>query len=136
MTTRLRDDSVMTARVTAPYGSWPSPISAADVARGQLRLGFPATRGSDVWWQETRPDEGGRTTAIHHRGKRSVELLPAPWNARTRVHEYGGRSYLPIPTAKGHGIVFANYDDQRLYRLDPGATLPLPLTPEPAIRGG
>ena len=40
------------------------------------------------------------------------EMLPAPWNARTRVHEYGGKSYLPLPD----GFAFANFADQRLYR--------------------
>jgi dipeptidyl aminopeptidase/acylaminoacyl peptidase len=61
-----------------------------------------------------------------------VDLLPAPWDARTRVHEYGGRSYLPLPDGD---IIFANFDDQRLYRLAPGET-PLPLTPEPAEPAG
>jgi dipeptidyl aminopeptidase/acylaminoacyl peptidase len=118
----------MTARATAPYGSWPSPISAADVARARLRLSYPTIHGDRVWWQETRPERGGRTTIV----RSGVELLPAPWDARTRVHEYGGRSYLPLPDGD---IVFANYDDQRLYRLTPGAT-PLPLTPEPAEPAG
>lgn len=133
---RLRDDSVMTARATLPYGSWPSPISAADVARARLRLSFPTVYGSDVWWQETRPEEGGRTTVIHLRGGRRTELLSAPWDARTRVHEYGGRSYLPIRTAEGYALLFANYEDQRLHRLDPGRGKPRPLTPEPAVPGG
>ena len=117
----------MTARV-APYGSWPSPISAADVARNRVRLGFPTVRGDDVWWQETRPDEGGRTTVMLN----GREVLPAPWNARSRVHEYGGKSYLPT----SRGLVFANYDDQRLYLLLPRDVRPRPLTPEPAIPGG
>ena len=47
-----------------------------------------------------------------------------PWNARTRVHEYGGKSYLPLPD----GFVFANFADQRLYRCaglgGPGAADP------------
>jgi dienelactone hydrolase len=120
----LRDDSDMTARATAPYGSWPSPISAADVARARLRLSYPTIHGERVWWQETRPERGGRTTIV----RSGIELLPAPWDARTRVHEYGGRSYLPLPDGD---VVFANYDDQRLYRLTPG-DLPRPLTPEPA----
>src|SRR5690349_10234564 len=77
----MRDDSVM--RV-APHGSWPSPISASDVARARIRLSFPTVKGEDVWWQETRPEEGGRTTVMFN----GHELLPAPWNARTRVHEY------------------------------------------------
>ncbi|TDC45132.1 S9 family peptidase [Actinomadura sp. KC345] len=126
----------MTARATLPFGSWPSPISAADVARARLRLGFPTVAGSDVWWQETRPEEGGRTTVIHLKGGHRTELLQAPWDARTRVHEYGGRSYLPVRTAGGRSIVFSNYDDQRLHRLDEGDPKPYPLTPEPAVPAG
>ncbi|MEW2352742.1 prolyl oligopeptidase family serine peptidase [Spirillospora sp. NPDC029432] len=126
----------MTARATLPYGSWPSPISADDVARARLRLSFPTVHNSDVWWQETRPEEGGRTTVVHLQGGHRTELLQAPWDARTRVHEYGGRSYLPVRTGEGHAIVFSNYDDQRLHRLDPGDPKPRPLTPEPAIPGG
>ncbi|MDN3353531.1 prolyl oligopeptidase family serine peptidase [Actinomadura sp. DC4] len=118
----------MTARATAPYGSWPSPISAADVARARLRLSYPTIHGDQVWWQETRPERGGRTTIV----RSGTDLLPAPWNARTRVHEYGGRAYLPLPDGD---LVFANYADQRLYRLTEGQT-PLPLTPEPAEPAG
>ncbi len=128
----------MTARVTAPYGSWPSPISATDVAKARLRLSFPAVLGGSAWWQETRPEEGGRTTIVQLSGDTLTELLPAPWDARTRVHEYGGRSFLPVRAAngQGYGVVFANYEDQRLHRLDPGDSKPVPLTPEPAIAGG
>jgi dienelactone hydrolase len=126
--TGLRDDPDVTARVTAPYGSWPSPISAADVARARLRLSYPIIHGDHVWWQETQPDRGGRTTIV----RSGIELLPAPWDARTRVHEYGGRSYLPLP---GGDVIFANYDDQRLYRLTPGEA-PQVLTPEPAEPAG
>ncbi|MER6813982.1 hypothetical protein ABT299_32320, partial [Spirillospora sp. NPDC000708] len=126
----------MTARVTLPYGSWPSPISAADVARARLRLSFPTVAGDDVWWQETRPEEGGRTTVIHLKGGHRTEVLQAPWDARTRVHEYGGRSYLPVRTADGVSLVFSNYEDQRLHRLDEGDPKPYPLTPEPAVQAG
>ncbi|GAA4324668.1 prolyl oligopeptidase family serine peptidase [Actinomadura luteofluorescens] len=126
----------MTARATLPYGSWPSPISAADVARARLRLSFPTVAGDDVWWQETRPEEGGRATVIHLKDGHRTELLQAPWDARTRVHEYGGRSYLPIRTAAGWSVVFSNYEDQRLHRLDEGDPKPYPLTPEPAVPAG
>ncbi|MGI5203160.1 prolyl oligopeptidase family serine peptidase [Spirillospora sp. CA-108201] len=126
----------MTARATLPYGSWPSPISAADVARARLRLSFPSVVGDDVWWQETRPEEGGRATVIHLKDGHRTELLQAPWDARTRVHEYGGRSYLPIRTGAGWSVVFSNYEDQRLHRLDEGDPKPYPLTPEPAVPAG
>jgi len=133
-------DSVAAPRI--PYGTWPSPISAADVAKGQVTVSFPLVRGTDVWWQEGRPEEGGRVTVVHCDATGSPRaLLPSPWNARTRVHEYGGRSYLPVPLpgpddpgreGDGQGIVFANYADQRLYLVPGPGVTPRPLTPEPA----
>ncbi|WP_283134770.1 prolyl oligopeptidase family serine peptidase [Rhizohabitans arisaemae] len=87
--------------------------------------------GREVWWQEDRPDEGGRTTIMHHTPDGLHETLPAPWDARTRVHEYGGRSYLVVP---GHGIVFSHHPDQRLYLLT-GRGEVRPLTPEPERPG-
>ncbi len=115
------------ATETTSYGEWPSPIAGADVARKQVGLAFPVIDGAGVWWQESRPEEGGRM-AIVRQGPDGVsrDLLPMPYNARTRVHEYGGRSYQPVPD----GFVFANFGDQRLYRGGDDAA-PRPLTPEP-----
>ena len=59
-------------------------------------------------------------------------MLPAPWNARTRVQEYGGASWLATPDGE---LVFAEFTDQRLYRLAPGAE-PGPLTPLGAVPVG
>ena len=114
------------------YGEWPSPIEGADIARKQVGLAFPTIAGPAVWWQETRPSEGGRL-AVVTQGPDGIsrDLLPLPWNARTRVHEYGGKSYLPLPD----GFIFANFSDQRLYRCgvpeSPGRAEPVPLTPAP-----
>ncbi len=128
------------ATETHVYGEWPSPIDGADVARKQVGLAFPTIDAAGVWWQESRPAEGGRL-AIVCQGPDGIsrDLLPVPWNARTRVHEYGGKSYLPLPG----GFVFANFGDQRLYRCrttsqpwpaqpgpaQPGPAAPAPLTP-------
>jgi dipeptidyl aminopeptidase/acylaminoacyl peptidase len=135
------------AKPEVPFGEWPSPISSADVARSGRRLSCPTIIGGDVWWQETQPDEGGRVTVMcQAAGGRRTALLPAPWNARTRVHEYGGLSYLPVPvqpapgskakTPRGRAIVFANFADQRLYlagrETAEGHGQPQPLTPDPA----
>ncbi|MGI5160073.1 S9 family peptidase [Microbispora sp. CA-102843] len=120
-----------------PFSPRPSPISTTDVARAGLRLGFPAVLGPETWWEEDRPAEGGRRTVVHRAADGALtDLLPAPWDARTRVHEYGGRSYVVVP---GHGIVFAHHADQRLYLARPragdepglGAERPRPVTPEP-----
>ncbi|WP_082127142.1 S9 family peptidase [Allosalinactinospora lopnorensis] len=130
----------MNDRLTTPYGAWPSPIAASDVARGERRLGFPSVAGAEIWWEESRPEENGRNTVMRRGADgAATELLGAPWNARTRVHEYGGRSYLPVPrgdgeTATQHGIVFAEFTDQRLYLLD--TDTPRPLTPAPTVAGG
>jgi dipeptidyl aminopeptidase/acylaminoacyl peptidase len=52
------------------------------------------------------------------------DLTPAPFNVRTRVHEYGGGAY----AVQDGVIVAANFADQRLYRIEDGAA-PHPLTP-------
>ena len=137
-----------------PYGAWPSPISAAQVAGDRIRVAFPIVIGEVTWWQERRPEEAGRTTVVRRAANDAVTaLLPAPWCARTRVHEYGGLSYLPVPSPVASGtlapqgkaakadipIIFANYDDQRLYlagtAVAAGKGEPVPLTPDPAAAG-
>ena len=126
------------APVTARYGAWPAPIGASDVAVAGIRLSGPTTvhtdSGDEVWWAEARPTEGGRTVIVRRDAAGAVsDVLPAGWNARTRVHEYGGTAWLPLP---GGGLAFADWSDQRVYRLDPGSTTPTPLTPEPAEAAG
>ncbi|WP_460770293.1 S9 family peptidase [Nocardiopsis nanhaiensis] len=129
------------SELSSPHGSWPSPISAGDVARGVRRMAYPSVRGDEVWWEEYRPAEEGRTTLVRRDADGTVsDLLPAPWSVGTRVHEYGGRSYLPVPRRDDKaiprvGVVFAAASDQRLYLLERGAREPVPLTPEPAARG-
>ncbi|MGB6455500.1 MAG: prolyl oligopeptidase family serine peptidase [Streptosporangiaceae bacterium] len=128
----------------APFGEWPSPITAAEVAGAQVSGVFPVVLGSSVWWQQVLPDEGGRITIMHSSGGKLTTLLPAPWNARSRVHEYGGQSYLPIPRTalagsrgqRGHVILFVEFTDQRMYLTPVGAASaepPRPLTPDPAL---
>lgn len=119
---------------SAPYGSWSSPISAADVARAGVRLGSAAAVGDETWWSEGRPGEGGRIAIVRRSADGTqIDVLPPGWNARTRVHEYGGSCWLPV--RGGRAVVFAHWDDQRLYLLELGAD-PVPLTPEPAESQG
>lgn len=119
---------------TAPYGAWESPITAAQVAAGEHAVDGGRPVGTSVWWQETRPAEAGRI-AIRCLGAdgEAHDVLAAPWNARSRVHEYGGGAWTATPDGV---LVFVEYTDQRLYRLDrPGGT-PIPLTPQPAEAAG
>ncbi|RKR76560.1 S9 family peptidase [Frondihabitans australicus] len=112
---------------TAPFGSWTSPITAAALAAGEHPVEGGTWVGDEVWWLERRPSENGRL-AVRTQGPdgEPVDVLPAPWSARTRVHEYGGGSWFVTPDRT---LVFTEFSDQRLYRLDPGSQEPTPLTP-------
>ncbi|MEV0231454.1 prolyl oligopeptidase family serine peptidase [Nonomuraea sp. NPDC050786] len=113
------------------------PIDVARTDGGPLWVEAVATpSGVEVWWDEPRPHEGGRRCVVRRLpdGTRT-DALPPGWNARNRVIEYGGRSWRPLP---GGGLVFTNWADQRLYRLDAPAAqksgVPVPITPEGPAR--
>ena len=113
---------------TAPYGTWQSPISPEDLIAGSVGL-------SDVWvdddgkicWSEGRPTEGGRQVVVRD----GTDLIPAGFNARTSVHEYGGGAW----RIRGHNLFFSNFADQRVYCVEFGGAAPgdpAPLTAEPS----
>ena len=114
----------------APYGSWKSPITSDLIVAETIGLGGTAIEGDDAYWMEQRPKEGGRLVVVRRtQDGKMTDLTPTPFNARTRVHEYGGRAY----AVAGGTAYFSNFADQRLYRQDPGAA-PRPITPEIALR--
>lgn len=123
-----------------PYGSWPSPIDAATVARHDGAPNWPEALGEEVWWAESRPEEDGRVALVRTRLDRDdppQTVLPAPWNARSRVHEYGGQPYTLLADGPGTAVVFSEYGDQRLYRYSPeSGGDPTALTPVPEIPSG
>jgi dipeptidyl aminopeptidase/acylaminoacyl peptidase len=114
-----------------PHGTWPSPITPELVTRAAARISEVRPDGDDVWWAESRPDEGGRVQLVRRTpdGARH-DALPDGWSARTRVHEYGGGAWWVQ-----RGVVwFAAWADQRLHRVDPDGA-PTPVTPEPPRPG-
>ena len=118
-------------RKIRPYGSWPSPITSDLIVSKTIGLSEIMLAGGDIHWLEMRPEEGGRSVIVHAtpEGKIHGLLTPAPFNARTRVHEYGGGAYL----IDGKAVYFSNFTDQRLYRLVLG-TEPQAITPEARFR--
>ncbi|MCT2085803.1 prolyl oligopeptidase family serine peptidase [Microbacterium enclense] len=111
---------------TLPYGSWPSPLTPEAVAQSSPRLDGARIVGDEVWWGESVPSEGGRVAVRRRLADGSVEtVLPAPANARSSVHEYGGGAW----TASDDGELFyVEKSDQRVYALTPGEA-PRALTP-------
>ncbi|MGY6021377.1 prolyl oligopeptidase family serine peptidase [Streptomyces spinosirectus] len=121
---------------TLAYGSWPSPIHAALAAAHDGRPEFVGFVGDEAWWTEPRPAEGGRRTLVRRRADGSEEtVLPAPWNVRSRVIEYGGQPWAGAVVDGRPLVVFVNFADQRLYRCEPGSD-PRPLTPVSPVGGG
>jgi dipeptidyl aminopeptidase/acylaminoacyl peptidase len=120
------------ARTVAPYGSWKSPITAESLVANAVGLEQITLDGDVTYWIELRPSEGGRSVIVRRDAQgKTADITPQPFNARTRVHEYGGRSY----AVHGDTIYFANFADQRICRVTPG-TEPEPITPEGAMRYG
>ncbi|MFL6029570.1 MAG: prolyl oligopeptidase family serine peptidase [Gaiellaceae bacterium] len=113
----------------APYGSWSSPITL-DLVAGEGGIGYGNLSADDrgVYWLETRPQDAGRSVLVFqpHRGS-PVDVVPAGFNVRTRVHEYGGGAWF----RDGEVVVCSNFDDSRLYRVDEPGSEPRPITPEP-----
>jgi len=102
------------------------------VVKAAAGLGGVAIEGGTVIWSEQRPEEGGRTQLVQRAADgTTVERLPAGFNARTAVHEYGGGAWW----TRGGTVWFAHWDDQRLYRQE-GDAPPEPVTPEPEAPRG
>lgn len=114
----------------APYGTWKSPITSDLIVTGSVGLYQTAIDGEDVYWMEMRPSEGGRSVIVRRSADgQTTDVTPPPFNARTRVHEYGGGDY----TVHDGTIYFSNFSDQRLYRQSPGAE-PQAITPAIEMR--
>jgi len=114
----------------SPYGSWRSSITADAIVAGVIGLGQIQLDGDDIYWVEQRPAEAGRNVVVRRRAGGAIEdVTPPAYNARTRVHEYGGGAY----RVHQGTVWFANFSDQRVYRQDPGRP-PVPITPAKDIR--
>ncbi len=122
----------MTARRVAAHGSWSSPITPDLLLDGTVHMRNQMLRwdGDDLYWSELRPYEGGRIAVCRRSSDGAIaDVTPPGFNARSRVHEYGGGHY----AVSAGTVYFTNYRDQRLYRQD-SAGAPRALTPEGDVR--
>jgi hypothetical protein len=80
--------------LVSPYGSWKSPITAELVGGAETGLEQLRIDGGDIFWIERRPLEGGRKVIVRRASDGTIaDVTPSGFNARTRVHEYGGGDY-------------------------------------------
>src|SRR5258708_8273985 len=117
---------------TARYGSWKSPITSELIVAQSITLSEVWVDGGYVYWLEGRPQEQGRCVVVRAGAdSQPTDVTPPPYNARTRVHEYGGGSW----TVHNGTVYFSNFADGRLYRQGPGGSQPPPPPPPPPGRG-
>jgi len=119
------------APTTTPYGAWTSPFTSDFLVSSAVRLGGPTTIGPDLYWVEGRPTEGGRQVIVRRTPDGvTADVTPSPFNARTRVHEYGGGAAI----FDIDGAIYASsFEDQKLYRVRPGED-PQPITHSEGMR--
>ena len=73
--------------------------------------------GDDLYWSELRPSEAGRIVVCRRAADGAIsDVTPSGFNARSRVHEYGGGHF----AVAGGTVWFTNFADQRLYRQERG----------------
>ncbi len=96
----------------ASFGTWNSSLTAQLATSEYVSFSELFVEGSDLYFLELRPHEGGRTTLNVRTHEGSIyEVTPAPFNVRTKVHEYGGSSY----TVANDLVYFVNAEDQDIY---------------------
>ncbi len=109
-----------------PYGAWESPISAELTTENAVGLRSVRLDGDDLYWIESRPEEGGRRVIVKMDADSNInDAIPEGFSSRTRVHEYGGGSY----NVWDGVIYFSNHSDQKLYSYN-GNGAPAALTEE------
>ena len=100
----------------APAGA--QPLSAERVVGTTPAIKEPRLHGGQLYWLEQRPQEGGRTTLLRRPTgtpeATAEELTPAPWNLRSRIHDYGGGVF----SIAADQIVFVDDRDRCLWHLD------------------
>ena len=147
----------MTDKITAPYGSWKSPVTSELIVADSVSIGDVMMHGNDIYWTEMRPADNARNVIVRRTPDGTIhDLTPPEYNVRTRVHEYGGGAFCVSDQVSGVSnqhddggqnavVYFSNFADQRIYkqviaplpkgaRVLPAADAPQPLTPEIDMR--
>ncbi|NGX28069.1 MAG: Dipeptidyl aminopeptidase BIII [Candidatus Anoxychlamydiales bacterium] len=106
------------------FGSWKSPITSDMIVKEGVKFLNIFVDDKDIYISELRGFEKGRSTILKYNGKTFDEVLDKKFNARTKVHEYGGLSFF----IKDEKIYFSNFEDQQIYKKDLNGNY-YPITP-------
>ncbi len=118
-------------RISAAYGSWASPLGAAEVYGSASAIGELQSVGDAIYFSESSPAEGGKVGIKRLEKDGSITSVVAPaFGVGSRVHEYGGGDFLGI----GQSLFVTKGQDQLFYRIAPNQEA-LALTPNGTRHG-
>ncbi len=104
--------------ITASYGSWESPITAASIFEASDNISTLTVENNELYFIERRASANGRNILVKlDENNQALQLTPSEISVRTRVHEYGGRPYL----VDGNDIYYSQFNDQKIYKLSEGS---------------
>ena len=98
----------------APHGSWSSKITSDLIVTDSISIDEARQVADSLYYIERRPQEDGRCVIVRSCKGETADILPAPYSARSRVHEYGGGCYY----AQGNTVLFVNDSDQDVYLVE------------------
>ncbi len=111
----------------APYGSWTSPVTPHSLAGTRKCKQLFASHNA-VYFVESRPEEAGRSAICSVENRTVHDILPIPYSAHSKVHEYGGAPCC----ATEHALYFVHAADQNIHVVrDEKIT---PIVSDPGIR--
>lgn len=96
-----------------PYGTWPSAITSELIVSDSTSLDEVHISSQSLYYIERRPQENGRCVIVRVTDGSATDILPPPFSARSRVHEYGGGCYCVSEDL----LFFINDSDQDIYTI-------------------
>ncbi|KAG0240073.1 Dipeptidyl aminopeptidase [Actinomortierella wolfii] len=117
------------APTIAPYGEWKSPILAEFITDSALIISdvFKNEKTGSLYWVELNGENNGRLTIMSRSPEGHQEdITPAPFEPKTRAHEYGGGAI----AMSDDFLIASNYDDYCLYKIDLDTKEAVRITPE------
>jgi dipeptidyl aminopeptidase/acylaminoacyl peptidase len=118
------------AATEAAYGTWSSPLSAAQMSGRSGTAGTPQIDRGRVYWLEHRADQQRSVIVERAPDGTTRDVTPARYNVHTTLSDYGGGDYL----VKDGVIFFSNAEDQRVYMQRADSTDVTALTPDDKSR--
>ncbi|MBT1444978.1 prolyl oligopeptidase family serine peptidase [Shewanella sp. JM162201] len=116
--------------VAKRYGSWASPLSAAEVYSSSDELLELRAVGDGIYFSLFDGKSGHTTISrLEHDGS-ITPVVPVGFDVGSRIHEYGGGDFLGI----GQSLFATRKSDQLFYRFAPNQE-PLALTPNGTRHG-